>query len=83
MLDPTQRNLSVVQEYLSDRGISSVQFLNQMITKYACEENLTTANTETNETSSSISEQSNWKRARLKLISKHAANNVSNTEREL
>ena len=49
-----------------------MQFLTEMITKYAYEDNLTTANNEINATSSLSNEQSNWKRARLELISKHA-----------
>ena len=87
MLDPSQRNLSVVQEYLLDQDISGVHFLNNMIQKFVCEETAVNATDELNPVGNDETEEPTssqvWKKAQLDLISKHAAASISNTEREL
>jgi len=69
MLDPSQRNLNAVQEYLSERGMTAVDLLTQVI-KQNLGDPASTAAQETAE-SSDANELHPWKKAKLELLSKH------------
>jgi len=74
MLDPSQRNLSAVQNFLAARGITAVDLLVQLLRRY-----VTDAGELQQGTSAAVTGQqedpsdAEWKKAKLELLSKHGS----------
>ena len=84
MLDPSQRHLAIVQQYLTEREISGVQFLSDMISKYCASE----SSPDTSRSSAGPAADNDdepavaWKKAKLEMLAKHT-NARSSSDREL
>lgn len=83
MLDPSQRHLAIVQEYLNEHEITGVQFLSDMLDKYGC---ATPADTARANSAAGIirscSGEPSWKKAKNDLLAKHLSPS-SSADREL
>jgi len=72
MLDPSQRHLAIVQEYLTERDTSGVQFLSDMITKY-CSGPITDAEHTASGTGPTDDGEPAWKKAKQEMLAKHGS----------
>ena len=82
MLDPSQRNLPAILEYLLEKNITAVQFLSQMIEKHVSN---ASAPVHQKEAASSLllsEAERPWKKAKLDMLSKHITT-VDSIEREI
>jgi len=74
MLDPSQQNLSAVQNFLTARGLTAVDLLTQLLGRY-----VTDAEELHQGTSAAVTGQQEdpsetlWKKAKLELLSKHGS----------
>ena len=84
MLDPAQRNLAVVQEYLNEHELTGVQFLSNMLEKYGCATPGSPADTANSAAGNlrSCSGEPAWKKAKNDLLAKHLSAS-SSADREL
>jgi len=84
ILDPSQRHLQVVQNYLAAREITGVQFLFDMLDKY-----VTTTSPRSDETignhvkNDGARGETSWKKAKMDLVAKHVSAAASSDNREL
>jgi len=69
MLDPSQRNLNTVQEYLSERGMTAVDLLSRAIQQYAGDAPVASHAEKNPETDDS--DLHPWKKAKHELLLKH------------
>lgn len=86
MMDPSQRHLAIVQQYLSDHETNGVQFLNDMILKFSHDQQTGTENSGSSSgsavwTDNQLCEPA-WKKAKQEMIAKHT-NALSSSDREL
>jgi hypothetical protein len=80
MLDPAQRHLSAVQEFLDNKGVTAVDFLEPMIDKFASDDKLQEGTSvECEESTAGPS----WKKAKIDLLSKHSDVACSSRNREI
>jgi polyhydroxyalkanoate synthesis regulator phasin len=82
ILDPSQRNLATVQEYLDEHETTAVQFLSDMLNKYVCSEPEDIIVSASSGGGSESEREPAWKKTKLHLIAKHASASSSNN-REL
>ena len=83
MLDPAQRHLTIVQEYLNEHEITGVQFLSDMLDKYGCTTPADTARANSAAGNlPSCSGEPSWKKAKNDLLAKHLSAS-SSADREL
>ena len=80
ILDPSQRHLAIVQEYLDEREISGVQFLCDMIAKYCSGPTTDTADSATG--GPTEDDEPVWKKAKQEMLAKHTSAR-SSSDREL
>ena len=75
-LDPSQRNLNAVQEYLFERGMTAVDLLSGAIEQYVGDQETpsTQQNPETTD-----DDVRRWKRVKQDLLSKHTVPTPSRT----
>lgn len=81
MLDPSQRHLAIIQQYLAQREINGVEFLSNMISKY-CSTSTGMAASPGPTSSANNDDEPAWKKAKQEMIAKHI-NVGSSTDREL
>lgn len=81
MLDPSQRHLAIIQQYLARCEINGVEFLSNMISKY-CSTSAVMAATPGPTSSANNDDEPAWKKAKQEMIAKHT-NVTSSTDREL
>ena len=67
ILDPSQRHLEVVQDFLAEHDMTAVQFLTSMIEKYGVEDVDSAKSAEQNDNSC----EPVWKKAKYELLMKH------------
>ena len=79
ILDPSQRHLQVVQDFLNEREMSGVQFLTNVMDKYAVVEFANSA--ESAEQRDGNSSEPPWKKAKYELLVKHQA--MRSNDREI
>ena len=84
LLDPSQRNLASVQEYVTSNGITAVELLTRAINRYVDEDDNRPENASVDEATDrpSHSAEPAWKKAKLDLLSKHSKS-VPNANREI
>ena len=84
MLDPSQRHLQVVQDYLDAREITGVQFLSDMLDKYVTATAPISDETIGNHvTDDGTRGETSWKKAKMDLLAKHVSAAASSNNREL
>ena len=81
IMDPSQRNLITLQDYLTQRGTTTVDLLTEAIQKYVgvTDSSTTSSEFENQEVVDSASSRQ-WKRAKLELLSKHAGSAPSRAQ---
>ena len=79
ILDPSQRHLQVVQDFLNEREMSGVQFLTNVMDKYGVVEFANSA--ESAEQCDGNSSEPPWKKAKHELLVKHQA--MRSNDREI
>ena len=81
IMDPSQRNLITLQDYLTQRGTTAVDLLTEAIQKYVgvADSSTTSSEFENQEVVDSASSRP-WKRAKLELLSKHAGSAPSRAQ---
>jgi hypothetical protein len=84
MLDPSQRHLAIVQEYLTQHNTDGVMFLSEMISKYSSTPIVVSADQASTGPNSSADNDNepSWKKAKQELLAKHI-NVTSSSDREL
>ena len=84
VVDPSQRNLASVQEYVTSNGITAVELLTRAINRYVDEDDNRPENASVYEATDrpSHSAEPAWKKAKLDLLSKHSKS-VPNANREI
>jgi hypothetical protein len=97
MLDPSQRHLQTIDEYIQGKNTTAVKFLTTMIEKYVTparmdqldrQEEAVHAGAASQASSAECSTSQSsmtpaWKKARLELIAKHSRADQSNLQKEL
>jgi hypothetical protein len=81
MLNPSQRHLGIIQQYLAKCEINAVEFLSNMISKY-CSTSTEMTVTSGSNSSADTDDEAAWKMAKQEMIAKHT-NVTSSTDREL
>jgi hypothetical protein len=81
MLDPSQRHLGIIQQYLAKCEINGVEFLSNTISKY-CSTSTGMAATPGSNSSADNDDEPAWKKAKQEMIAKHT-NVTPSTDREL
>jgi hypothetical protein len=81
MLNPSQRHLGIIQQYLAKYEINGVEFLSNMISKY-CSTSTGMAATPGSNSSADNDDEPAWKKAKQEMIAKHT-HVTSSTDREL
>jgi len=83
MLDhPSQRNLAIVQEYLTELDTNGVQFLSDMITKYCSGPTTDVEHTASGAGGPTDDGEPAWKKAKQEMLAKHGSTR-STRDREL
>jgi hypothetical protein len=87
MLDPAQRHLAIVQEYLNEHEVTGVTFLSDMLDKYGCatpSDDMACANSSAGNLRSCRDDEPSWtwKKAKNDLLAKHMPASFS-ADREL
>jgi hypothetical protein len=83
ILDPSQRNLTAVQEYLTQNAVTAVDVLRRNIVKYVGDSDTSDSSAASSETTGGNEDDvSPWKRAKRDLLSKHVSSNPT-LEREI
>jgi hypothetical protein len=83
MLDPSQRHLAIVQEYLNEHETTGVQFLSDMLDKYGCATPDDTVRGNSAAAGNVCSNaETSWKKAKHDMLAKHTSAS-SSADREL
>jgi len=86
MLDPSQRHLAIVQEYLAQHDTNGVQFLSGMLAKYSAPPVVVSVDTASSRPTSSADGdgEPSWKKAKQALLAKHiVTSTTASSDREL
>jgi hypothetical protein len=78
ILDPSQRNLTAVQEYLTQNAVTAFDVLHRNIVKYVGDSDASDSSAASSQTTGGNEDYvSPWKRAKRDLLSKHFLSNLT------